>query len=132
MDGDVDLPGVSDDTDPDGDAPGESAPDDPSPTDPAASPAAATTETEDPAMAETTTPAAGNAPGIDQGALAEAVTKALEAQDAARNARKAAKREAKEAAANAAQASASAALGTGIPATAGASATRPPSSGRRG
>jgi len=122
MDGDIDLPGVSSDTDPDGDAPGESAPDEASPTDPAAGPAAATTETEAP-MAETTTPAAESAPGIDQAALAKAVTEALEAQDAARKARKAQKRAAQEkAAADAAKIAAeSAALGTGTPATAGAS-----------
>jgi hypothetical protein len=121
MDGDVDLPGVSGDTDPDGDAPGESAPDGASPTDPAAGPAAATTETEDPAMAETTTPAAGSTPAIDPTALAEAVTKALAQQEAGRKARKAEKRAARESAA-ASQSAASAAPGQGIPATAGATA----------
>ena len=124
MDGDVDVPGVGDGSDTDDDAPGESAPDN---TDPAAGPAAATTETEDPAMAETTTPAAGSTP-VDQNALAEAVKAALEAQETARQARKAEKREkaarkateAQEAARIAAE---SAALGQGTPATAGASVT---------
>jgi hypothetical protein len=122
MDGDVDVPGVGDGSDPDDDAPGESAPD--TTTDPAAGPAAATTETEDPAMAETTTPAAGSTP-VDQNALAEAVTAALAQQDEARRARKAAKRAAKESAqAEAARIAAeSATLGTGTPATAGATAT---------
>lgn len=131
MDGDVDVPGVGDGSDPDNDAPGESAPDN---TDPAAGPAAATTETEGPVMTETTTPAAGSTPATDQNAaLAEAVTAALAAQEDARKARKAAKREAREKAETeaartaqesaAAQAAANAALGQGIPATAGASAT---------
>jgi hypothetical protein len=126
MDGDVDLPGVGGDTDPDHDAPGESAPDEEPPTDPAASPAAATTETEDPAMAETTTPAAESAPGIDPSALAEAVTRALEAQETARRTRKAEKKRAarESAAAEAAkQAQANAALAQGTPATEGATAT---------
>jgi hypothetical protein len=120
MDGDVDVSGVGDGSDPDDDAPGESAPD--TTTDPAAGPAAATTETEDPAMAETTTPAAGSTP-VDQAALTEAVTKALAEQEAARKARKAEKREkaARESAA-AQQAAANAALGQEIPAT-GATAT---------
>ena len=123
MDGDIDLPGVGDDTDPDNDAPGETAPDG-TETDPAAAPAA-TTETEDPAMAETTTPAAETAPGIDPNALAEAVKAALAQQEAARQARKAEKRAAREKAeAEAAkQAQESAALGQGTPATAGATAT---------
>ena len=127
MDGDIDLPGVGSDTDPDNDAPGETAPDET--TDPAASPAAATTETEAPQM-EPTTPAAGSTP-VDQNALAEAVKAALEAQETARQARKAAKREAREKAeAKAAKvqeaariAAESAALGTGTPATAGATVT---------
>jgi hypothetical protein len=124
MDGDVDVPGVGDGSDPDDDAPGESAGDDPlgaAETDPAAS-AAATTETEDPAMAETTTPAAGSTPAIDPKVLAEAVAGALAEQEAARKARKAEKREkaAKESARIAAE---SAALGQGTPATAGAAAT---------
>jgi len=74
-------------------------------------------------MAETTTPAAESAPGIDQAALAKAVTEALAAQETARKARKAEKRAAQEkAAADAAKIAAeSAALGTGTPATAGAS-----------
>ena len=76
-------------------------------------------------MGETTNPAESAAPAIDQAALAEAVTKALEAQETARQARKAAKRAAKESAATEAarQAAANAAPGQGTPATAGASAT---------
>ena len=76
-------------------------------------------------MAETTTPAAESAPGIDSNALAEAVTAALAQQEAARKARKAEKRAAREKAeADAARIAAeSAALGQGTPATAGASAT---------
>lgn len=123
MDGDVDVPGVGSGSDPDNDAPGESALDH---TDPAAGPAAATTETEGPVMTETTTPAAGSTPATDQNAaLAEAVTAALAAQEDARRARKAAKREAREKAETEAAriAQESAALGQGIPATAGASAT---------
>ncbi len=118
MDGDIDVAGVGDASDPDDDAPGESAPDE---TDPAAAPAAATTETEDPAMAETTTPAAETAPGIDSKTLAEAVTAALAQQETARQARKAEKRAAREVQAEAARKAAeSAALGQGVPATAGA------------
>jgi hypothetical protein len=130
MDGDVDVPGVGDGSDTDDDAPGESAPDH---TDPAAGPAAATTETEDPAMAETTTPAETAAPAVDSKALAEAVSAALAEQERQRLERKAAKRAAREKAeaeaartaqeTAAAQAAANAALGQGIPATAGASAT---------
>lgn len=128
MDGDVDLPGVSSATDPDGDAPGESAPDEAPPTDPAASEAAATTETEDPAMGETTNPAESAAPAPDSTAIAEAVKAALEAQETARQARKAAKRAARDSAtAEAARiAQESAALGTGTPATAGATASETP------
>ena len=130
MDGDVDLPGApSSDTDGDGGSGETAAPDDPD-TDPAASPAAATTETEEPAMSEgtTTTPAAGTAPAIDPKVLAEAVSAAMAQQDEARRARKAAKREAQEAAtAAAAKAAAeSAALATGTPATAGAAASETP------
>jgi hypothetical protein len=124
MDGDTDVPGAPNaDTDHDG---GESAPgDDLTETDPEASPAA-TTETEAPAMSEpTTTPAAETAPAIDPKVLQEAVSAALAQQDEARRARKAEKRAAAEAAtAAAARAAAeSAAPGTGIPATAGASAS---------
>ena len=74
-------------------------------------------------MAETTTPAAETAPGIDPKTLAEAVTAALAQQETARQARKAEKRAAREAAqAEAARkAPENAALGQGIPATAGAS-----------
>ena len=128
MDGDVDVPGVGDGSDPDNDAPGESAPQDagtPDP-DPAAAPAAATTETEDPAMTtETTTPAAGTTPAIDQNVLAEAVATALAGHETARRARKAEKREKAERAATEAAriAAESAALGQGTPATAGATAT---------
>jgi hypothetical protein len=127
MDGDVDVPGVGDGSDPDNDAPGESAPQDagtPDP-DPAAAPAAATTETEDPAMTtETTTPAAGTTPAIDQNVLAEAVATALAGHETARRARKAEKREKAERAATEAAriAAESAALGQGTPATAGATA----------
>ena len=76
-------------------------------------------------MAETTTPAETAAPAIDSTALAEAVAKALAEQEAARKARKAEKRAAREkAGAEAARIAAeSAALGQGVPATAGASAT---------
>ena len=128
MDGDVDVPGVGDGSDPDNDAPGESAPEGagtPDP-DPAAAPAAATTEKEDPAMTtETTTPAAGTTPAIDQNVLAEAVATALAGHETARRARKAEKREKAERAANEAAriAAESAALGQGTPATAGATAT---------
>ena len=127
MDGDVDVPGVGDGSDPDNDAPGESAPQDagtPDP-DPAAAPAAATTEKEDPAMTtETTTPAAGTTPAIDQNVLAEAVATALAGHETARRARKAEKREKAERAATEAAriAAESAALGQGTPATAGATA----------
>jgi Family of unknown function (DUF6582) len=123
MDGDVDVPGVGDGSDPDDDAPGETAPD--APTDPAASPAAATTETEDPAMAETTTPAETAAPGIDPKALAEAVAAALESRETAKAQKKAARRQAREAAAAEAARTAqeSAAPGQGTPATTGATAT---------
>src|SRR5450755_2743178 len=128
MDGDVDVPGVGDGSDPDNDAPGESSPegDETPDQDPAAAPAAATTETEDPAMtAETTTPAAPSTPAIDPSVLAEAVATALAGQETARKARKAEKREKAEKAANEAAriAAESAALGQGTPATAGATAT---------
>jgi hypothetical protein len=128
MDGDVDVPGVGDGSDPDNDAPGESSPegDDTPDQDPAAAPAAATTETEDPAMtAETTTPAAPSTPAIDQNTLAEAVATALAEQETARQARKARKAEKREKAATEAAriATESAALGQGAPATAGATAT---------
>ena len=92
MDGDVDVPGAGDNSDPDGDAGRESAPEgEQEPASQAAVPAAATTETED-SMTETTTPAAETAPGIDPKALAEAVAAALEQHDAARRDKKAAKR----------------------------------------
>ncbi len=128
MDGDVDVPGVGDGSDPDDDAPGESAPDGDGMTDPdpAPIPAAAATETEDPAMAtETTTPAAGSTPAIDQNAVIEAARAIVAEQEAARKARKAEKRAAREAQETAAaqQAAANAALGQGIPATTGATAT---------
>ncbi len=123
MDGDVDVPGVSDNSDPDGDAGPESAPGgEQEPAVQAAAPAAATTETED-SMPETTTPAAETAAGIDPKALAEAVSAALEQRDAARREKKAAKRAAAQESAAAAQAAANAALASGTPATAGATAT---------
>ena len=121
MDGDIDLPGAPGaDTDHDG---GESAPETETTTDPAADPDAATTETEDPAMAETTTPAAGSTPAIDPAALAEAVAAILDGRDTAKAAKKEARRAAREAAQSEAAriAQESAALGQGTPATAGAS-----------
>jgi hypothetical protein len=94
MDGDVDVPGVGDGSDPDDDAPDESAPDgtvteavpdpDPAP--------AGHQEEEEPAMAEptTATPAAETAPAaLDPASIAEA---AIAAYETARQARKAAKR----------------------------------------
>ena len=105
MDGDVDVPGVGDGSDPDDDAPDESAPDgtvtetapdpDPAP--------AGHQEEEEPAMAEptTATPAAETAPAaLDPAAIAEA---AITAYETARQARKAAKRAAQAAAAGPAE-----------------------------
>lgn len=76
-------------------------------------------------MAESTSPAAPTAPAIDSKALGEAVTAAMAEQEAARKARKAEKREKAEKAEKKAAriAAESAALGTGIPATAGATET---------
>lgn len=102
MDGDVDVPGVGDNSDPDGDAGPESAPQgEQEPAVQAAAPAAATTETED-SMTETTTPAAETAAGIDPKALAEAFVSVLDARDQAKAAAKEAKKARREAAESAA------------------------------
>lgn len=101
MDGDVDVPGVGANSDPNGDA-GESAAEGEQETeDQAAGPAAATTETEG-SMTEPATPAAETAPGIDPKALAEAVAGILGARDEAKataKQEKRARRAAEEAAA---------------------------------
>lgn len=123
MDGDVDVPGVGDNSDPDGDAGSESAAEGEQETaNEAADPAAATTETEG-SMSETTSPAAETAPGIDPKALAEAVAAALTSRDEAKAARKAEKKAARESAAAQAQAAANAAATEAAAAAAATAAT---------
>lgn len=97
MDGDIDLPGVGDGSDPDHDAP-ESAPAAPvaeAGADPDPATEAGQQEGEEPAMADTTTatPAAETAPpASDQNAIAEAVAAVLAREKKDRKARKAAKK----------------------------------------
>lgn len=119
MDGDVDVPGVGDSSDTDGDAPDETAPDGPgqvtetAPPDPAPDPAAADpTSKEGSAVSETTTQEAAPAPvaAPDPKALQEAMAAAIAANREARKTAKAAK--AAKAAKKAAKAAESAATGT--------------------
>jgi hypothetical protein len=137
MDGDVDVPGVGNNSDPDddahetahGDDPDETAPPEGG-TDPASTPAAAT-EQEDPAMGGTTPPAAGTTPAAENSNVAAGVDPDLYQRLLAKETKRLAKKAAREAATAGAPAAVPAAetAPAGTPAPAAAAPAAQPAAG---